>query len=187
MGRPCFFVDGGYFQKILEKDFQKPRIDFDRIGPLLSKQYDEFLRTYYYNCPPYQSASPSPAERRLISNADRFYYTLKNLNSFEVRLGRLAFRGIDRDSGEPIFQQKRVDVQLAVDLVTLAFSKQISTAIVVAGDSDFIPAFEVAKNQGVRVVLFSGRGNPAHRELISAADEHSVFDDRFIENVRCKL
>ena len=125
MGRACVFIDGGYFQKILEKDFQKPRIDFDRIGPLLSKQYDEFLRTYYYNCPPYQSASPSPAERRLISNADRFYYSLKNLNSFEVRLGRLAFRGIDRDTGEPIFQQKRVDVQLAVDLVTLAFSKQI--------------------------------------------------------------
>lgn len=184
MSRTCVLVDGGYFQKVPEKDFGAPRIDFGLLGPELARGYEPLLRTYYYNCPPYQSADPTPRERELVRNADRFYYSLRKLQNFEVRLGRLEFRGIARDTGEPIFQQKRVDVRLAVDLLTLSFSKQICTAVIVAGDSDFIPAFQAAKDQGVRVVLFHGHANPAHRDLQMVADERIRFDGDFIARVR---
>jgi len=177
------FIDGGYFQKVLEKDFNSPKIDFATIGPCLAQDFEPLLRTYYYNCTPYQSPKPTDRERQLVRNADRFYYALRKLPSLEVRLGRLAFRGISSETSEPIFEQKRVDVQLAVDLLTLAFSRQIATAVVVAGDSDFIPAFEAAKNQAVRIVLFHGRKNPAHRELVNAADHAVEFTDAFIREV----
>jgi len=183
MSRTCVFIDGGYFQKVLEKDFDSLRIDFARIGPRLAQDFEPLLRTYYYNCRPYQSPKPTERERQLVRNADRFYHALGKVSSLEVRLGRLAFRGISSESGEPIFEQKRVDVQLAVGLLTLAFSGQIATAVVVAGDSDFIPAFEAAKNQGVRIALFHGRRNPAHRELVNAADQAVEFDQLFIGEV----
>jgi uncharacterized LabA/DUF88 family protein len=184
MSRPCVFIDGGYLQKVLEKDFGRAKVDFSLLGPLLAKGYEPLLRTYYYNCPPYQSATPTPRERELVSNADRFYYTLRKIPNFEVRLGRLEFRGVSKETSEPIFEQKRVDVQLAVDVLMLSFSRQIATAVVVAGDSDFIPAFRAAKDQGVRIVLFHGRKNPPHRDLRDAADERIAFTDALIDNVR---
>jgi uncharacterized LabA/DUF88 family protein len=184
MGRSCVFIDGGYFQKVLEKDFDRPKIDFSLVGPVLTENLDILLRTYYYNCPPYQSANPTDRERLFVRNADRFYHRLRQLGSFELRLGRLAFRGFSQDSGERIFEQKRVDVQLAVDLLTLSFSRQITTAVIVAGDSDFIPVLEAAKLQGVRVVVCHGVRNPAHRELLEAADEPRVLDEQFVNKVR---
>lgn len=184
MSKTCVFTDGGYFQKVLEKDFHRPPVDFALLGPRLAEGYEPFLRAYYYNCPPYQSADPSPQERQLVANADRFYYSLRKIQNLEVRLGRLAFRGVSRETGELIFEQKRVDVRLAVNLVTLSFSGQISTAVVVAGDSDFIPAFNAAKDRGVRIVLFAGRRNPAHRDLQASADQCVFFDDDFIKRVR---
>lgn len=184
MARTCVLVDGAYFQKVLEKDFDRARVDFGKLGPALAADYEPFLRTYYYNCRPYQSAAPSPRERELVRNADRFYYSLQQIPNLEIRLGRLEFRGIGRDTGEPIFEQKRVDVQLAVDLITLAYSRQIATAVVVAGDSDFIPAVQAAKDQGVRIVLYHGRVNPAHRDLLAAADQRRQFDLALIGAVR---
>jgi uncharacterized LabA/DUF88 family protein len=127
---------------------------------------------------------PSEEERRLFSNAERFYASLRRIENFQVRLGRLAFRGVDKESAKPIFEQKRVDVQLAVDLVTLSLSGQIATAIVIAGDSDFIPAFQAAKDHGVRIVVAFGVKNPAHRDLYDAADQRVVLDDPFIDDVR---
>jgi uncharacterized LabA/DUF88 family protein len=184
MSRSCVFVDGGYFQKVLERDFERPRVDFARLGPVLAGAYEPLLRLYYYNCPPYQSASATPQERELVRKADRFYYALRNLPNLQLRLGRLAFRGISRETGEPIFEQKRVDIQLAVDLLTLSYSRQIATAVIVAGDSDFIPVFQAAKDQAVRIVLYHGRNNPAHRDLVVAADQAIVFDKDLIDNVR---
>ncbi len=184
MSRTCVFVDGAYLQKVLAKEFDCARIDFGLLGGVLAQGFDPLLRTYYYNCPPYRSPAPTERERELVSNADRFYYALRRLPDFEVRLGRLEHRGISRETGEPIYQQKRVDIQLAVDLLTLAFSKQIATAVVVAGDSDFIPVFQAAKDQGVRVVLCHGRKNPAHRDLVAAADRRICFDEALVKTLR---
>lgn len=184
MSRTCAFIDGGYFQKVLEKDFNRPPIDFALLGPAMAAGFEPFLRAYYYNCPPYQSADPTPKERQLVANADRFYYSLRKVPNLEVRMGRLAFRGVSQETGEPIFEQKRIDVQLAVDLLTLAFSRQMATAVLMAGDSDFIPAVNAAKDQGVRVVLFSGQKNPAHRDLFAAADQRVVLNEAFITRVK---
>lgn len=48
----------------------------------------------------------------------------------------------------------------------------------VAGDSDFIPAIQAAKSQGVIVYLVSGE-NP-HEELLDEADERIRIDSALI-------
>lgn len=83
----------------------------------------------------------------------------------------LALRGWDRQSGRPIFEQKRVDIKLAVDLVLLASKRQITRAVLVTGDSDFLPAILAAKNEGVVVTLCHGVGeNRPHRDLWDSVD-----------------
>ena len=76
-------------------------------------------------------------------------------------MGKLAKRGPDA-SGNPIFIQKRVDIMLGVDMVQMAATQQISRAILLAGDSDFLPAIEVVKQYGVLVILWHGPRQSAY-------------------------
>ncbi|RJP33379.1 MAG: NYN domain-containing protein [Phycisphaerales bacterium] len=110
-----------------------------------------------------------------------FVSQLERLPRFHVRLGKLAYRG-ERADGSPIFVQKRVDIMLGVDLTLVASKHQISTAILVAGDSDLLPAVEIARNEGVLVHLVHGP-NP-HRELWDRCDERTLISQTLIDRVR---
>jgi uncharacterized LabA/DUF88 family protein len=75
-----------------------------------------------------------------------------------------------------------VDILLGVDMVELAATRQINRAVLVAGDSDFLPAIEVVKRQGVLTVLWHGprgaHGRPStcHNDLWEVCDERFEID-----------
>ncbi|MCH7810614.1 MAG: NYN domain-containing protein, partial [Chloroflexi bacterium] len=131
MSRVAIFIDGAHVSFMLRDEFASTRIDFDAFAKVLAGDLD-LLRTYYYDCPPYQSSTPSDDEKQRFAGAQRFFTALNRLPRYEVRLGRLAYRGLD-GSGKPIFMQKRVDIMLGVDLALLAGKNQITHAILVAG------------------------------------------------------
>jgi len=78
--------------------------------------------------------------------------------------------------------QKRVDILLAVELVRLSWSKGIGTAILVTGDSDFVPAVEAAKDAGVLIQLWYSR-SAIHNELLDAVDEYFPITQELIDSV----
>ena len=174
------FIDGGYFSKITDT-FGRPKIDFQKVAEVLTAENRHF-RTYYYNCPPYQSEPPTDAQRQQKSNADRFYDALRSLPRFEVRLGKLVYRGTGSD-GKPILLQKQADLLLAVDLVLLTATGQISQAILIAGDSDFIPAVRVARDRGCSVTLVHGPVNTYHRDLWRECDERLEIDQALVTRI----
>ncbi len=176
MGRIAIFIDAAYLQFTLREEFQSPRIDFQKLVMRIAHGR-EILRSYYYDCEPYQSDPPTAQESERFSKVQRFHYALDKLPRFQVRLGKLAFRGHDSD-GKPIFQQKRVDIQMGVDLVLLAAKHQISDAAILAGDSDFLPAIDAAKPEGVVIHLF--HGEHPHNDLVSRSDERTRIDQAFI-------
>lgn len=185
--RAAIFVDGAYLDKLLELEFNRTRIDFGLLARRVAGTSD-ILRTYYYHCPPHVSAVPTDEERARADSKDRFFSALGRLPRFQVRLGKLVYRGEDRD-GRPIFIQKLVDIMLGVDLVQLSATRQITEAILVAGDSDFVPAVEVAKSHGVLTILWHGpiRSGPTstvHRELWDACDERFELGAELIQGVR---
>ena len=53
--------------------------------------------------------------------------------------------------------------------------------MLVAGDSDFIPAIQVAKNEGSLIRLFHGEG--CHADLWRLADERTRIDQAFVDSV----
>jgi uncharacterized LabA/DUF88 family protein len=43
-------------------------------------------------------------------------------------------------------EQKGVDVRIGVDIATLAYKKLVDRIVLVTGDSDFVPAAELARH-----------------------------------------
>jgi uncharacterized LabA/DUF88 family protein len=179
MPRYAVFIDGGYLAKAL-KSFGEPRIDFLKLSETFREQ-DERLRTYYYNCAPFQSTPPERDEQERKARFDRFVAALDSLPRFQVRLGRLA-RRIEPD-GTTRFEQKMVDVLLAVDLVRLSSESQIQRAVLIAGDSDFVPAIEVARDAGVIVQRCHGATPRPHDQLVRASDERLVIDQDLLDAI----
>lgn len=69
-----------------------------------------------------------------------------SLGSPALREGRLKLQGVDH-RGVPIFQQKRVDLMMGLDIARLAAKGQVTHTALLSGDSDLIPAVEAARSR----------------------------------------
>jgi len=184
--RVAIFIDGAYLDKLMELEFDRTRIMFDRFVAAIAGT-DAVLRTYYYHCPPYIGHAPTDNDNRRADAKDRFFSALSSLPRFRLRLGKLVYRGLD-ESNKPIFVQKLVDIMLGVDLVLLSATRQITKAVLVAGDSDFIPAVVAAKQQGVVVALWHGptrttNHSTVHKDLWDACDDRFEITQQLVDQV----
>ena len=179
MGRIAIFIDAAYLQFMLRDEFGSVRIDFQKLVERMAGG-QEILRSYYYNCEPYQSNPPTPEEKERFSRTQSFHHALDTFPRFQVRLGKLARRGRD-DTGKQIFVQKRVDILMGVDLVLAAAKRSITDAAILAGDSDFLPAIDAAKPEGVVVHLF--HGDRPHADLVARCDERTRINREFIDSI----
>lgn len=182
MNKAAIFIDGGYLSKVLKEDFSSQKINFGELSNLLAKG-ESILRTYYYNCLPYKPQKPTPDEVARYSNMQRFFEALKRIDRYEVREGKLEFRGYN-STHHPIFVQKRVDSLLACDLVLLSAKQRISKAIILTGDSDFIPAIAIAKNEGVEIEIVYGPTAQTHEQLYQIADLRTVLTAEDINKIK---
>jgi uncharacterized LabA/DUF88 family protein len=76
-----------------------------------------------------------------------------------------------------------VDVLLAVDLTRLAWKQEITHAVLVSGDADFVPAVEDARAAGVHVALRYAPGT-AHADLVAACNTALPLTREGLEAIR---
>ena len=167
----AFFIDGSYLDHALAEATGGKHIDYQAlIRAILDKVGGsrEVIRIYYYHCLPYQDNPPTQEQSERFGRMQKFFRALQRTPRFEVRQGRLAYRGLDSER-KPIFQQKRTDLLLGIDLVIHSAKRSIDEAFIIAGDSDFIPAIRTAKSEGVIVYLIHG-ADP-HDDLLDEVDE----------------
>ena len=50
-------------------------------------------------------------------------------------------------------------MKIAVDIASIAFKKQVDQIVLIAGDSDFVPAAKLARREGIDFVLDPMRQN----------------------------
>lgn len=174
--RAAIFIDGAY----VRTQFKMHKIEPDYaeladyfLNPLRASFPLDLLRCYYYDCAPYMSPEPSDDELKRMEVHQTFVEQLLSMGRWAIRLGKLQKRW---EGQREYYEQKRVDVLLSVDLVRHAAAGHIQHAVLVAGDSDFVPAVEAAKEHGVTVSLWCGHANTVHRDLISLADEVYTFE-----------
>lgn len=185
MGACAVFIDGGYLDKLLYYEHGNARLDFKELSSELASP-DTLFRAYYYHCLPYQSNPPTDEERERYASKHRFTTALSYLPRFEVRLGKLEHRGTDAN-GEPIFQQKRVDCMMGVDMALLAGKSTITNAAILTGDADYIPAVNAVKREGVLATLWHGGKHPhtrPSRELVEVCDERFEITPEFVEKLK---
>jgi uncharacterized LabA/DUF88 family protein len=103
-----------------------------------------------------------------------FHKELKKLRSVALRLGHLRdgrswiieplvmkrllkgeikLEDLDDDHFAYDVQQKGVDMKIGLDIASLAYKRLVDQIVLIAGDSDFVPAAKLARREGIDVVL----------------------------------
>ncbi len=146
-------------------------------------QKHELYRLFYYDCQPIDKQMFHPLTGKSINMRasaeykwmSEFLAELRKRRKVALRLGELdvsnAVYTLNYDavkkicSGElikdslepkhfyPMIRQKGVDMKLGVDIASLAYKKQVEQIVLIAGDSDFVPAAKLARREGLDVVL----------------------------------
>jgi len=187
MSDSAIFIDGGYLDKAMRNEHGGISIDYDKLATEMAGGLSRY-RAYYYYSPRWMPTHPSEDDRRQQANQDRFFERIRCLPRFEVRLGHLRRRGTDSATGRPIFQQKGVDVLLAIDVVHVALRGLASQVALLAGDGDYRPLVKVAKDAGVITRLYHAQGTTESTkyspELWSECDERVALDAALVARVR---
>jgi uncharacterized LabA/DUF88 family protein len=158
--------------------------------------YSLLYRCFYYDAAPYTKKGHLPVSRRAIDYAKSdeaqfrlaLFDLLRKRPGFAVRLGEvrrdrswILREGAQADllakrrqvddltdaDFEPGFRQKAVDMRIGVDITSISLKKQSDTIVLVAGDSDFVPAAKLARREGMRIVL-----DPLWRSVDAGLFEH---------------
>lgn len=158
--------------------------------------YALLYRCFYYDARPWTKRGHLPISRRSIDHAKSdqakfrlaLFDHLRRRPAFVVRLGEvrrerawilredaqddlLAGRRLPSDLTDadfaPGFRQKAVDMRIGIDAASISLKKQADTIILVAGDSDFVPAAKLARREGVRFIL-----DPLWRSVEPGLFEH---------------
>jgi len=61
-------------------------------------------------------------------------------------------------------RQKGVDMKIGLDIASLAYKKLVDQIILIAGDSDFVPAAKLARREGIDFIL-DPMWNPINPDL----------------------
>lgn len=140
-------------------------------------------RIFYYDCPPLAKTVYHPLLKRGVdfrqsdtySWANEFFDELKKQRKVALRLGELSdayasfnistsalkdictgvksIQDLKETDFSISFQQKGADMRIGLDIASLAYKKQIDQIILIAGDSDFVPAAKLARREGVDFIL----------------------------------
>lgn len=174
-----FFIDGGYVRtkyadainRVFGVDGAEP--DFATVQLwCYGKRFGSSIsatavpqRFFYYDCL-HDIKKANETDQRFKTRVEQqngFFKRIQSLDGFHVRLGSLA------GTGKKV-RQKKVDVLLAVEMLDNSFRKNMAAAVLLAGDSDFIPVTEAVMRHGTWVeVCYDPTG--ASEELYSTADK----------------
>jgi uncharacterized LabA/DUF88 family protein len=157
------------FRALLEKLLGKDQIEIRFYGTKLKKQ----------KSPPEteQIAEKSvimlDSQRRLRSCLDKQHITF-------VESGKLKLRDGDTckscGSHEKHFQEKGVDVRIAVDMIADAYSGTEQKFILISSDTDLLPAIQNVTSQGKEVV-YVGFSDKLTNALVANATETQIIRD----------
>lgn len=177
--KSAIFIDGGYINRILKNYFNEPDIDYLKLCEMICNKCEvNRLRTYFYHCLPIVRKD-NQEDIIKQANMERFLAKLKRLPRFEVKLGKLQIIG-----GQ--FKQKMIDVLMSLDITNMCYENQIQHAILIAGDSDFIPAIKRAKDYGAIIHLFY-HPKSVHNEILDEIDELHEIDENLINSCKINL
>ena len=159
-------IDGGnLYRKLKELDLPKLS-EFDYIGFATKlSNGDKNLQCIYY-VGQIREEPNNPKSNELKSNQDRLFANLK-------KQGIIVKTGYILKSGDK-YQEKGVDVQIAVDICMKAVRNEYKRLILVSSDTDLIPAVKEARALGKKVEYVGFDSHPSFA-LIRFSDSRTLL------------
>lgn len=159
----------------------------------------ELYRIYFYDCPPLEKRLHTPLGKKAFNLATQpeavfrkaLHAELRKNRKTALRLGRLdeknaawtlrplvmqelikgtkVWADLTDDDFYYYARQKIVDMKIGLDIAVLAEKRLVNQIVLVAGDSDFVPAAKHARREGIDFLL-----DPMWNNI--AADLHEHID-----------
>lgn len=170
------------------------------------KEPRELYRIFYYDCPPMTRTIRHPLTGNDIDYASEtgtkwsnsFHRYISEKFRTALRMGELAestasfilkdnvladlIAGLKlvTDLTEADFRlnvkQKGVDMRVGLDVASLAYGHYVDQIILIAGDSDFLPAIKMARKYGLDFILDPMKQKPKHN-MIEHVDSLETYVD----------
>lgn len=167
----------------------------------------ELYRLFYYDCPPMTRTIKHPLNGvdvdyasmpgtkwsndfyRYISEKHRSAlrmgelaestasYILKDNVMDDLLSGRKSIDSLREDDFRVDVKQKGVDMRVGLDVAALAYGRYVDQIILIAGDSDFLPAIKMARKNGLDFILDPMKQKPKHT-MIEHVDSIETYTDK---------
>jgi len=190
MEKAIVFIDGSNFYHGLKSSGIKGKVNFEKLTKKLCENYT-LIKVYYYNAPVHQEKEPEQYKKQR-----KFFNYINSRKRFELILGRLETRKIivPPDIYERIkdihpeqilytYAEKGVDINIAVDMVKMAYHNIYDAAILISGDGDFVPAVKVVQETGKKVInaYFGDKARKGYH-LRKVCDEFIEFSKEYLKD-----
>jgi len=142
----------------------------------------QLYRIFFYDCPPLTKKAHNPVSNKPVDFSKtkeasfriELHSQLRRLRKVALRLGRLSdhahwairstvtkdllsgkkqLADLTEDDVNYDVRQKGVDMRIGLDIASLAFKRQVDQIVLIAGDSDFVPAAKLARREGIDFIL----------------------------------
>jgi len=90
---------------------------------------------------------------RLGELSEQMYYNLRPDVTKKLMLGQITLDSLTENDFVFVSQQKGVDMRIGIDIASITYKKQVDQIILIAGDSDFVPAAKMARREGIDFIL----------------------------------
>lgn len=90
---------------------------------------------------------------RLGELSDQMHYNLKPAVTKALLAGKRTLDDLTQEDFTFVSQQKGVDMRIGIDIASMTYKKQVDQMILIAGDSDFVPAAKMARREGIDFIL----------------------------------
>jgi len=143
---------------------------------------DDLYRIFYYDCEPLAKKAHYPISKTAVDFAKTasarlrvdLHAQLRRKRKVALRLGKLSdgkawtirppvlknlltgktsFESLGDEDFTYDVKQKEVDMKIGIDIASLALKKQVDRIVLIAGDSDFVPAAKLARREGIDFIL----------------------------------
>ncbi len=188
--RVAVFVDGEFLFKSLGATKPGVLFDYSKIVEKLVRP-GRLTRVWFYTAPP-----PGYWDRERIEQADNRVNRIRKLPYFHVVMGttqqrrrcvKVGIGGKVKLVTGTCWEQKGVDVKLAIDMVNRARQNIYDTAVLVSGDGDFVELVRLLQDMGKHVINANSPPNTARSyhpsgPLRKTCDHRIVMDEKFLKD-----
>ncbi len=184
MERVNFYIDGfNLYFGIKDNGWDDTLwLDLKSLCKSLLKEDQEFHNVKYFTS---RVRNNPPKEKRQSTYLD----ALSTLTDFHIIYGHYQSRIENcRKCGHsyPYGSEKMTDVNIAVELMTDAFTNQYDTAILISGDSDLVPPIKAIKSIfPLKKIIIAFPPNRFNNVMKSAANGHLFINRNKLIN--CQL